>query len=68
MSKTTPIPSLASLASKHRKAEQSAKKNGRGHVSITETDIIDAAEKKRERKAAKANRDIARSKAGRNNT
>lgn len=52
------------VTERRKKAQKSLKKSGRAPVSIAEREIIDAAEAKRERKAAKAERDMQRMKQG----
>ena len=50
------------VTERRRKAQKSLKKTGRAPVSMAEREIIDAAEAKRERKAAKYARDMERMK------
>lgn len=49
---------------RRKKAEKALKKSGRAPVPYAHVDIIEAAEEKRARKAAKAERDLIRTKMG----
>lgn len=49
---------------RRKKAEKALKKAGRAPVPYADADIIEAAEAKRARKAAKAERDLVRTKMG----
>lgn len=52
------------LHERRKKAEKALKKSGRAPVPYADADIIEAAEEKRARKAAKAERDLIRTKMG----